>query len=183
VAMPVAGSMPTGKSIDSRRASVMPGVAGVPGAKFAKRNTSPHTDCDRWGHPSHLVAEVGCRGLDTMRILVVEDEDLVRSLLRIALEGIGYGVVEARHGLEGLAAYRRTAVDLVITDVDMPEMDGATMIKTLRGEQAHVPVIAISGVPEKFSGIQELGVQYTFKKPFDLQELLNTVQTLLREQT
>jgi CheY-like chemotaxis protein len=113
------------------------------------------------------------------RILVVEDEELVRSLLRVALEDVGYNVVEACNGLEGLAVYRQTAVGLVIADLEMLEMDGLTMIKTLRGEQAHVPVIAISGMPEKFSGIQGFGVQYTFQKPFCLQELLNTVHTLV----
>jgi CheY-like chemotaxis protein len=112
-------------------------------------------------------------------ILVVEDEELVRSLLRLALEEFGYHVVEARNGLEGLAVCRQTAVGLVITDLEMPEMDGMAMIKTLRGEQVHVPVIAISGMPEKFSGIQRFGVQYTFQKPFCLQELLNTVHTLV----
>lgn len=118
-----------------------------------------------------------------MRILVVEDEEMVRGLLRTALEDIGYNVVEARHGLEGLAVYRQTAVDLIITDLEMPEMDGTAMIKTLRGEQAHVPIIAVSGLPEKFSGIQEFGVQYTFQKPFSVQDLLKVVQVLLKGQT
>ena len=114
-----------------------------------------------------------------MRILVVEDEELVRNLLRAALEDLGYNVVEARNGLEGLAVYRQTAVGLVIADLEMPEMDGLTMIKTLHGEQAYVPVIAISGTPEKFSDIQRFGVRYTFQKPFCLQELLSTVHTLV----
>ena len=116
-----------------------------------------------------------------VHILVVEDEELVRSLLRLALEGFGYDVLEARNGLEGLAVCRQTDVGLVITDLEMPEMDGVAMIKTLRCEQAHMPVIAISGMPEKFSSIQRLGVQHIFQKPFCLQELLNTVHTLVGE--
>jgi DNA-binding response OmpR family regulator len=118
-----------------------------------------------------------------VQILVVEDEELVRSLLRIALEDLGYNVVEARNGLEGLAICRQTDVGLVITDLEMPEMDGMAMIKALRCEQAHMPVIAISGMPEKFNGIQRLGVQYIFQKPFGLQELLHTVRTLVEGQT
>ena len=80
-----------------------------------------------------------------IRILVVEDEEAIRSFLRLALEAAGYEVVEAANGQEGLAMYHQTAIGLVITDLEMPEMDGATMIEALRDAQAQIPVIVISG--------------------------------------
>ena len=113
------------------------------------------------------------------RILVVEDEEAIRSFLRLALEAAGYEVVEAANGREGLAMYHQTAIDLVITDLEMPEMDGATMIEALRDAQAQIPVIVISGRQEQFHSMQAFGVQYIFQKPFCLHELLRTVRTLM----
>src|SRR5262245_51090070 len=97
-----------------------------------------------------------------IRILVVEDEEAIRSCLRLALEAAGYEVVEAANGQEGLAMYHQTAIGLVITDLEMPEMDGATMIEALRDAQAQIPVIVISGRQEQFDSMQAFGVQYTF---------------------
>jgi CheY-like chemotaxis protein len=113
-----------------------------------------------------------------IRILIVEDEEAVRSLLRLALEAAGYDVVEAGNGLEALAIYHQTAIGLVITDLEMPEMDGATMIEALRGEQAQIPVIVVSGRQGPFDNVQAFGVQYTFQKPFCLKDLLSTVHML-----
>jgi DNA-binding response OmpR family regulator len=115
-----------------------------------------------------------------VHILIVEDEEAVRGLLRLALEAAGYGVVEAANGLEGLAIYHQTSVGLIITDLEMPEMDGMTMIEALRGAQAQVPIIVISGRQEQFNSVQAFGVQYTFLKPFCLPDLLSTVHTLMR---
>ena len=115
-----------------------------------------------------------------MWILVVEDEEPVRNLLRIALECAGYDVVEACNGREGLARYHQTDIRLVITDLEMPEMDGVTMINTLRGEQAQVPVIVISGSgQERLDSARTCGVQQVLRKPFCLKELLGTVHTLM----
>jgi two-component system KDP operon response regulator KdpE len=113
------------------------------------------------------------------RILVVEDEEAVRSLLRLALEAAGYEVMEAANGMEGLAIYHQTTIGLVITDLEMPEMDGAAMIAALRCEQAQLPVIVISGRQEQFDSMQAFGVQCTFQKPFSLKDLLHTVHMLM----
>lgn len=114
------------------------------------------------------------------RILIVEDEGPVRNLLRIALEFAGFDVVEAGHGLEGLAIYHQTDIGLVITDLEMPEMDGITMISTLRGEHAHVPVIVISGSgQERLDSVRACGVQHVFQKPFCIKDLLDTVHMVM----
>jgi two-component system chemotaxis response regulator CheY len=113
------------------------------------------------------------------RVLVVEDEGPVRHLLRIALESVGYNVIEAGNGLDGLAICHRTDIGLVITDLEMPVMDGMTMISNLRGEYAQVPVIVTSGSgQEKLDSIRACGVQYIFQKPFCLKELIDAVHTL-----
>ena len=64
-------------------------------------------------------------------ILVIEDQEPVRALLRRALEGAGHEVLEASNGRLGLALYRASAADLVITDIVMPEMDGLEMMLEL----------------------------------------------------
>jgi DNA-binding response OmpR family regulator len=117
--------------------------------------------------------------VNTRRILIVEDDEAVRSFLRLALEAVGYDVVEATNGLEGLARYHQTTIGLIITDLEMPEMDGVTMIEALRSAQAQIPVIVISARQELFKRVQAFGVQYIFQKPFCLKELLSTVHTLM----
>jgi two-component system chemotaxis response regulator CheY len=118
------------------------------------------------------------------QILVVDDEKMIRDLLRFALSLAGYGVVEACNGLEGLAVYHQTSIGLIITDLDMPKMDGVTMINALRSEYGTIPIIAISGITwGRCDNVQALGVQYMFQKPLCLSELLDAVHTLVRRET
>jgi two-component system chemotaxis response regulator CheY len=115
-------------------------------------------------------------------VLIVEDEEPVRNLLRIALEFAGYDVVEACNGLDGLTIYHQTDISLVITDLEMPVMDGVTMLSTLRGEDAHIPVIVLSGCgQEMLDSARAYGVQHVFQKPFSMKEFLDTVHMLMRE--
>src|SRR5215831_7102565 len=79
------------------------------------------------------------------RILVIDDEDPIRRLLRAALEQRGHQVVEARQGKEALDLHRSQPVELVITDILMPEKDGLEVIMALRREAPQLKVIAISG--------------------------------------
>jgi Response regulator receiver domain len=78
-------------------------------------------------------------------ILVIDDQEPIRKLLRTVLEGAGHEVTEARNGRLGLAAYRERPADLVITDIVMPEMNGLDMILELTRAFLNVKVIAISG--------------------------------------
>ena len=79
------------------------------------------------------------------RILIIEDDEHVRGMLRKMLERIGYDVFDAPDGKEGLDFYRNTPVDLVITDILMPEKEGIQTIMELRREFPDVKIIAISG--------------------------------------
>jgi DNA-binding response OmpR family regulator len=118
-------------------------------------------------------------------ILIIEDDDQVRSMLRGALEREGYLVEEAGDGRQGLIRYRAVPTDLVITNILMPEQEGLETIRALRQEFPAVKIIAISGGGQRgtldFLVIaQRLGAQRTLRKPFDLHELRHTVRELLQ---
>ena len=109
------------------------------------------------------------------RILVVDDDNAVRLLLRSMLERRGHSVVEAENGAEGLQYYRTAPADLVITDIQMPVMDGLQMIKKLRADFPTAKIIAISGEKGGLAAAQLLS-QGTFEKPLYMQEFLDAVQ-------
>ncbi len=78
-------------------------------------------------------------------ILIIDDEEPVRALLRFALEAAGYEVTEAANGRQGLERYRHRPTDLIITDIAMPELNGLDMLLDLTREFLQAKVIAISG--------------------------------------
>jgi len=79
------------------------------------------------------------------KVLIVDDEALIRLNLRALLEDLGYGVVEAADGREGLDAFDREGPDLILADLRMPVMDGLSMIAALREKTTETPVIVVSG--------------------------------------
>lgn len=82
----------------------------------------------------------------TASILTVDDSASLRMAIRIALTGAGYEVTEAADGVEGLSKASAKRYDLIVTDLNMPNMDGLTMIKKLREQptQAGVPIIFLT---------------------------------------
>ncbi len=118
------------------------------------------------------------------RILVIDDDDQVREMLRQTLEREGYEVVEAEDGNAGIKAYRRQPTDLIITDLIMPNKEGMETIMELRRDFPGVKIIAISGGgrmgPEFYlPAAKSLGAQKTMTKPVDRKELLEAIQGLL----
>ena len=120
------------------------------------------------------------------RILVIEDETDLRSLLRVLLENEGHEVEEAADGSEGLASLRGgNGFDLIITDVLMPEEDGISVIKQLPKLQPKARSLAISGggtsLPANWSLkiMKMFGVDATLHKPFDHDVLIGVVNDLL----
>ena len=112
-------------------------------------------------------------------ILIIDDEQNIRALLRFALEAAGYEVMEATNGRQGLERYRHRPADLVITDILMPELNGLDMILELTRAFLNVKVIAISGAPDTQDALDAaklLGVRHTVHKPFSMEALLKTVQ-------
>lgn len=118
------------------------------------------------------------------RILLVDDDDGLRRALRRALEREGYLVVEASNGKHALDRLKETAVDLVITDIIMPESEGIELALILHKTQPRLPVIAISGggnwTPEFHLSIaKKAGALHAFEKPFAVEDLLKKVSELL----
>jgi two-component system response regulator (stage 0 sporulation protein F) len=112
-------------------------------------------------------------------ILIIDDEEIIRVLLRSALEAAGYEVTEAGNGREGLELYRQRPADLVITDILMPEMNGLDMLLELTREFLHAKVIAISGAGGEKNVLNVaklLGARQTFQKPFSIPHLLGAVR-------
>ena len=122
------------------------------------------------------------------RILIIDDESQIRSMLRLMLERVGYEVVEAPDGIEGIRKYREKPADLIITDLIMPNKDGIGMIIDLKKEFPEVKIIAMSGGgvnrPEGYlDGAKKLGANRTLTKPIDRDKMLLAVKETLKEDT
>jgi two-component system, cell cycle sensor histidine kinase and response regulator CckA len=121
------------------------------------------------------------RGVET--ILVVEDEDAVRRIVRITLESTGYTVLEARSGAEALEITARHAgrIDLVLTDVVMPEMSGRELAERLAKDQPGIPILFVSGYTDDAvvrHGLVESAVAF-LQKPFSPIALAHRVRDVL----
>ena len=120
------------------------------------------------------------------RILIIDDDERVRTMIRQMLERAGYETIEAPDGKVAAGIYRRTPPDLIVTDIIMPEREGLEIITELRREHPNIKIIAISG-GGRVSGVdyldlaKKLGADRTLAKPFHQEELLDAVRTLLGE--
>ena len=116
-------------------------------------------------------------------ILLVEDEEGLRALNARGLVSRGYTVLEAGNGVEAIEAFgKHGRVDLVVSDVVMPEMDGPTLLKELRRRDPTVKIIFVSGYAEEaFSKNLAGEEQYAFlAKPFTLKQLVAEVKKLVQ---
>lgn len=121
-------------------------------------------------------------------ILVVDDDAQVRDMLTTTLEREGYEVCEASDGAEAVEVYDPMKVDLVITDIVMPEKEGIETIMDIRGKNPQAPIIAISGGgrinPEDYlHWARRLGVTCTFTKPVDRRQLLDAIEMMLSKES
>lgn len=119
----------------------------------------------------------------TARILLVEDEDAVRTFSTRALTNKGYEVITAEHGEAGLSVFKEQTkpIDLLITDVMMPGMDGPTLAKEIRSVMPHLKIIFVSGyTEEKLKDTLGTGI-YFLAKPFTLKQLAAKVKEVLED--
>jgi CheY-like chemotaxis protein len=121
-----------------------------------------------------------------MRILLIEDNDALRTVMRRMLAPLGCDIQEASDGKAGLIAYRTQRSDVVITDILMPEADGLETIGALRRLDPAVKIIAISGGGRGSAGdyletAQKMGARRVLVKPFSPEELRTAVAQLLVE--
>lgn len=114
----------------------------------------------------------------TRSVLIVDDDAMVRAVLRRALESTGFVVTEAETGTEGVAEYRRNPTSLLVVDLILPDIDGVDVLLDLTWDYPDLEVVAISGgsgnldfldVAEKF------GASGVLKKPFGVEQLLQIV--------
>ena len=117
-------------------------------------------------------------------ILVIDDEVQIREVLRTVLERVGYTVTEAADGLEGLRVYAEGKVDLVVTDIIMPEKGGIDIIMDLRRDFPGAKIIAISGGGmcgdvSYLDMALGVGADRAIGKPFVLDDFLEAVEDLL----
>ena len=119
------------------------------------------------------------------RILLIDDDDLLREILAKALTEAGHFVMQAREGREGVELFRAAPADLVLTDIMMPEREGLETIIALRRELPRLPIIAMSGgnvnSPLFLKLATGLGAQRRLAKPFTPALLLRTIEQVLAE--
>jgi len=118
------------------------------------------------------------------RILLIEDEQQVRELLREILEQNGHEIIACKNGADGIRQYKESSFDLVIMDVLLPDKDGFETLNELKQHHNQVNVLAISGgyAPSTVNVLhiaQRLGARQTLAKPFDLTDFLAVVDQLL----
>ena len=114
-------------------------------------------------------------------ILVVDDSAVPRVKLRKLFEGQGYRVETANDGVQALDAMARTRFSIIITDLEMPNMDGFELIAAVQGsmDTENIPVIAITGHEEMQARMHDIqGLYGIFKKPWNDRELLKRVDVL-----
>jgi len=117
-------------------------------------------------------------------LLVIDDEAQARRMLRIFLERLGHEVLDAEDGDAGLAIVRDNQVDLIITDIVMPNKEGLETITEIRRLQENVKIIAISGGgrfgnTDYLEIAERFGADKTFHKPLDLENLEAAINELL----
>ena len=119
------------------------------------------------------------------RILVIEDETHIAEGIRLNLSMKGYEVMLASDGIEGIDAWRSWHPHLIVLDIMLPMMDGLSVLRTIRRDDARLPVLILSAkssVEDKVKGLR-CGVDDYLAKPFDLDEFLLRVQRLLERQS
>lgn len=117
-------------------------------------------------------------------ILIIDDDELFRSMLREMLEGASYTVTEAEDGKDGMQKLTATPPDLVITDLIMPNQEGLETIRKIRQILPEIPLVAVSGggrlsADSYLPAALGLGANKIFAKPFDRHEFLAAIAELL----
>ena len=127
-----------------------------------------------------IVAKKVIQMSEKKKILVVDDDSTLQTMLRMGLENCGYRVFLANNGREGLEKIQSEKLDLIITDILMPVMDGYTFYKEVRRNKAteSIPVLMLTVKNNMRDALETLGVNFFLSKPFDPDQLLATISKL-----
>jgi DNA-binding response OmpR family regulator len=120
-------------------------------------------------------------------ILIIEDDNDLREMLKVSLHRRKYTVFEAQNGKEGITHFKPAVTDLVITDLIMPEEDGLKVIMKLREIKPSLKIIAISGGGKAGPGsylnlAKALGADVIYSKPFSVNEMIKEIDVLLEDE-
>ena len=131
---------------------------------------------DRRAAPKHAPAVVAS---EPCRVLVIDDEQLVRAQLRRSLELRGYQVDEACDGLSGIDAHQKRPADVLVIDMTMPDIDGAEVVRRIRATGSKVAIVLSSGYQAQAAAERlEAGAYQVFlPKPYGMSELLHALET------
>jgi CheY-like chemotaxis protein len=119
------------------------------------------------------------------RILVVEDDPVMRDVLKELLVSHGYHICLASNGLEALGCLEEIQFDLVITDLRMPKMGGLELYDEMSSRSLKVPVLVVTGTPHEIlrCGDKKRCFAGFLTKPFDLQDFLSSVESACNQQS
>jgi two-component system alkaline phosphatase synthesis response regulator PhoP len=116
------------------------------------------------------------------KVLVIEDEESINTLLQFNLEQAGFAVVTALDGVTGLQKAHEENPDLIVLDLMLPEMDGLDVCKSLRQSQKLIPILMLTAKDDEFDKVLglELGADDYMTKPFSPREVVARVKAILR---
>ena len=116
-----------------------------------------------------------------MNVLLVDDESLMRKMVKLALQKRGFQVFDAASGVDALALAQQHQIDILVTDVVMEGMDGWTLARSLRERYPDLPVLFMSGYPTDFAAARQKYSPCVFlPKPFQPAALMDTISELLQ---
>jgi DNA-binding NtrC family response regulator len=120
---------------------------------------------------------------DKNRLLVVDDEEALRTVLSSELSSEGYDVEAASDGDEAITKVQKSNFDLVLLDIKMPKVDGFEVLKFIKKNSPKVKVIMLTGFADLKNAIEskKLGAEDFVSKPYDLVDLLTTIERVLSE--
>lgn len=119
------------------------------------------------------------------RVLIAEDDPATRRLYKFLLSNAGYTVVEAEDGVAALEEFEQQPCSLIITDMNMPRMDGIELIRAIRQRYENVYIIMVTafGTPDTEKQAMRLGANDYLTKPFDFEELERRVNAFFQQRT
>lgn len=111
-------------------------------------------------------------------VLLVDDDDEFRQIVKETAEGLGLKISEARNGYEGLELAKKELVDAIVSDINMPVMDGLRFLSEVRAAELQTPFIILTGYGDKESAVTALryGAFSFLEKPFEEEDLAKTLQ-------
>ncbi len=178
-----------GDLIDVDETAELLGIHSKTVRRFAKQNKIPALKVGRaWRFSRKRIYEwIEAQQMQRggIRVLVVDDEDSVREVIRIALEEAGYQVTAAVDAPGAIEMVRSYLPDIILLDLKLPNGSGVDVFKEVRSKDKHIPVIIITGYPD--SELLQEALRYgpflVIAKPVMPDQLLNAVRAVLREKT